>query len=108
MRPCLINYQLVSYEVSTGSVITKMVDLNDFNVVFGTNANQSLSRGDYESIRDNRRTLDNELFFDKLLKVLHVNGIFHPDLAPALLKVHQRLTTILQKPTRTSASSIGK
>ncbi|KAI9685322.1 MAG: hypothetical protein M1822_004695 [Bathelium mastoideum] len=56
-----------------------MVDLNDFDDIFGINSDASLGHGDYETIRHNRRTLGGELFFDRLLKVLHVNAShFYP------------------------------
>ena len=56
----------------------RLVNLNDFNDVFTINADQNVGHRDYERTRDHRRTLDHELFFDRLLKVLHVNGATHP------------------------------
>ena len=53
----------------------EMVDINDFDDVFNINSDASLDQSDFEEIQNNRRTLGGELFFDKLLRVLHVKGL---------------------------------
>jgi hypothetical protein len=48
-----------------------MTDLDDFQEVFGYE-DAHFPHSLYEEIRSNRKTLDNELFFDRLLRLLNI------------------------------------
>lgn len=49
-----------------------MDDLDDFEVMFGNNSNIAYEKSASNDIKQRRRSLENELFFDRLLKALGV------------------------------------
>ena len=55
-----------------------MDDYDDFEVVFGNNSNIAYEKSTSNDIKQRRRSLDNELFIDRLLKALGVQkGMFY-------------------------------
>ena len=51
-----------------------MLDINDFDKVFGFNTDYAYNQSTYNAIIRSRRALDNKLFFDRLLERLNVKG----------------------------------
>ena len=49
-----------------------MEEVDDFEVVFGNNSNVAYEKPAANDIRQRRRSLENELFIDRLLKALGV------------------------------------
>ena len=55
-----------------------MDDFDDFEVVFGSSTNIAYERSVAGDIKQRRRSLENELFIDRLLKALGVqDGLFY-------------------------------
>lgn len=55
-----------------------MDDFDDFEVVFGNNSNLAYEKSAVNDIEQRRRSLENELFIDRLLKALGVQkGVFY-------------------------------
>lgn len=55
-----------------------MDDSDDFEIVFGKNSNIVYEKPAADVIKQRRRSLENELFIDRLLKALGVQkGIFY-------------------------------
>ena len=50
-----------------------MGDLGDFHVIFGSDPNLTYNTKTIEDIHRHRRALDNELFFDRLLKAVGID-----------------------------------
>ena len=54
-----------------------MGDLGDFHIILGSDPNLTYNTKTIEDIHRHRRSLDNELFFDRLLKAVGIDqGIF--------------------------------
>ncbi|KAF2237487.1 hypothetical protein EV356DRAFT_574268 [Viridothelium virens] len=70
-----------------------MVVLEEFDDIFDNGSDQSLTHNDYETIREHRRRLDGELFFDRLLKLLRVNAarLYPPKTNDDLRELHGRI-----------------
>jgi len=51
-----------------------MADVENFKSVFGSNASAGYDQHTITQIARNRRSLENELFIDRLLKALGVNN----------------------------------
>ncbi|KAF2086285.1 hypothetical protein K490DRAFT_44601 [Saccharata proteae CBS 121410] len=75
--------------------VPKMLDITDFEAVYSFNPDYALSQGDVHKIHNNRRTLNGTLFFDRLLKQLHISGIHHypPANNGHLRHLHHNITT---------------
>ena len=55
-----------------------MDDFDDFEVVFGNSSNIAYEKSVAADIKQRRRSLENELFIDRLLKALGVqDGLFY-------------------------------
>lgn len=71
---------LLQYKNTTvGNVHLKVMDdYDDFEVVFGNNSNIAYEKSTSNEIKQRRRSLENELFIDRLLKALGVQkGMFY-------------------------------